>query len=75
MPSGNAETKKLKLKGQGDARRKAYWAKSIGQSVKEISSKYIAPKFNEISPSATASFGAGCPFLIRYFRRWDVELR
>jgi hypothetical protein len=49
-------------------------AKRIGQSVKEKSSKYIAPKFNKIPPSATTSFGAGCPFLIRYFMHgvWDA---
>ena len=41
--------------------------KGIGQSAKGKSSKCIAPKFNKIPPSATASFGAGCPFLIRYF--------
>jgi hypothetical protein len=52
---------------RGEEVLKGYWAKSIEQSVKEKSSKYIAPKFNEIAPSATASFGAGCPFLIRYF--------
>ena len=54
--------------------RESQDVKRIGQSAKGKSSKYIAPKFNKISPSATASFGAGCPFLIRYFMHgvWDA---